>query len=219
MLGPFNIPNVDESGFYVPFYANAFGPATPGPFVNEFATIAVKPRPGQTPEGVAATLHRAVAKADPNLLLYYVGTPPSQQQSFVGQNRIVATMFSIFGVVAIVLASVGMYGVMSFSVNQRREEFGVRMALGAGTTRILRLVLRQGVIQLVVGIVVGVGLALGIATALGSGIQNTLFGVSGYDPVTYGIVISVVAIISLVATLVPARRATRVDPNVALRAD
>ena len=73
-------------------------------------------------------------------------------------------MFSIFGVVAMVLASVGIYGVMSFSVNQRRQEFGVRMALGADCSRILRMVLRQGVVQVAVGLLLGLGLALALAT-------------------------------------------------------
>jgi ABC-type antimicrobial peptide transport system permease subunit len=128
-------------------------------------------------------------------------------------------MFSIFGLVAMVLASVGMYGVMSFSVNQRRQEFGVRMALGAHYTRILQMVLRQGIVQLALGLTLGVGLALALATLAGSGIQNVLFGVTARDPVTYSVVIALVTIVSLVATLVPAHRATRVDPMIALRAE
>jgi ABC-type antimicrobial peptide transport system permease subunit len=128
-------------------------------------------------------------------------------------------MFTIFGGVAIVLASVGMYGVMSFSVNQRRQEFGVRMALGAHYSRILRMVLKQGVTQLALGLVLGVGLTLALATAAGSGIQNILFGVSARDPLTYAVVIAIITTVSLIATIVPARRATRVDPMIALRAE
>jgi putative ABC transport system permease protein len=156
---------------------------------------------------------------DPNLPLYFVGTPQHQQESFVAQNRIIATMFSIFGVVAIVLASVGMYGVMSFSVNQRRQEFGVRMALGAHYNRILRMVLGQAAVQLALGLALGTGLALTLATLAGSAIQNILFGVSARDPFTYATVITVITGVSLLATLVPARRATRVDPMIALRAE
>jgi ABC-type antimicrobial peptide transport system permease subunit len=128
-------------------------------------------------------------------------------------------MFSIFGLIAIFLASVGMYGVMSFSVNQRRQEFGVRMALGAHHRRILSMVLRQGAIQLVLGLVIGLGVALVVATVAGSGIQNVLFGVTARDPLTYSVVVTIVTIVSLVATLVPAHRATRVDPMIALRAE
>jgi putative ABC transport system permease protein len=219
MLGPFNNPNVDDSGFYVPYYSNAFGPATPGPFVTQFATIVVKPRGGQRPESVVTALRRDVQKADPNLPLYFVGTPRSQQEVFVAQNRIVATMFTIFGVVAVVLASVGIYGVMSFAVNQRTQEFGVRMALGASGGRILQMVVRQGAIQLALGLTLGLGLAFGLAVAAADGIQNTLFGVSGRDPMIYLAVGALVTAVSLVATFVPAQRATRVDPMIALRAE
>jgi predicted permease len=219
MLGPFNLPNVDETGFYVPFFANPFGPIQPGPFVSQFATIVLKPRGGQRADAMAVHLSRQVARVDPNLPLYFVGTPKAQLDGFVAQNRIIAGMFSVFGIVAVVLASVGMYGVMSFSVNQRRQEFGVRMALGAQDNRILGMVLKQGVIQLAIGLTIGLGLALLVATLAGSGIQNILFGVSARDPLTYGVVTAVVTIVSLIATLVPARRATRVDPMIALRAE
>jgi ABC-type antimicrobial peptide transport system permease subunit len=108
---------------------------------------------------------------------------------------------------------------MSFAVNQRTQEFGVRMALGANTRRILQMVVRQGIVQIAIGLVLGLGLALGLAIAAADGIQNTLFGVSGRDPVIYLAVGALVAVVSLVATFVPARRATRVDPMIALRAE
>jgi len=219
MLGPFNNPGVDDTGFYVPFYASPTGPAQPGAFVSQFATVVVKPRAGQRPDALATTLRKAVAKADPNLPLYFVGTPESQAEVFVAPTRVIAIMFTIFGVVAIVLASVGIYGVMSFAVNQRQMEFGIRMALGAHDTRILAMVLRQGALQLVIGLAVGVGLALAITAVAGSGIQDTLFGVSAGDPPTYAAVVGLITAVSLVATFVPARRATRVDPMSALRAE
>ena len=219
MLGPFNNPGVDDSGFYVPFYSTAFGPAPPAPFVSQFATVVVKPRGGQRADALANALRREVNKADSNLPLYFVGTPKQQIEVFVAQNRIIAAMFSIFGAVAVVLASVGIYGVMSFSVNQRRQEFGVRMALGAHDGTILGMVLRQGVLQIAVGLMLGLAIALAIGTVAGAGIQNTLFGVSARDPLTYASVTLLVTLVSLVATLVPARRATRVDPMIALRAE
>src|SRR3954468_23061586 len=219
MLGPFNQPGVDDSGFYVPFFSNPAGPPQQAPFVSQFATILAKPRGGQRAEAMAAPLPRQMWKADANLPLYFVGTPKAQIDGFVAQNRIIATMFSIFGVVAMVLASVGMYGVMSFSVNQRRQEFGVRMALGAHYARILRMVLRQGMSQLALGLAIGLGLALGLATLAGSGIQNILFGVTARDPLTYSVVVALITVVSLIATLVPAQRTTRVDPMIALRAE
>ncbi|HEY7286584.1 MAG TPA: ABC transporter permease [Vicinamibacterales bacterium] len=219
MLGPFNNPNVDESGFYVPFYSNALGPATPGPFISQFATVAVRPRAGQRADALASILRREIQKADPNLPLYFVGTPRSQQEVFIAQNRIVATMFTIFGAVAIILASVGIYGVMSFAVNQRTQEFGVRMALGANTIRILQMVVRQGIVQVAIGLTLGLGLAFVLARLAADGIRNILFGVSGRDPITYLAVAVVVTLVSLIATFVPAQRATRVDPRIALRAE
>ena len=216
MLGPFNNPGVDDAGFYVPFYASVFGPAQPAPFVNQFTTVVLKPRSG-TPEALANVLRRDVGKLDPNLPLYFVGTPKAQIDGFVAQNRIIAIMFTVFGAVAILLASVGIYGVMSFSVNQRTQEFGVRMALGANRRSILAMVLRQGSIQVAIGAVIGLGLALAIAAFAGTGIQNVLFNVNARDPWIYSSVIALVAVVSLVATLVPARRATEVDPLVALR--
>jgi len=136
---------------------------------------------------------------------------------FVSQNRIVATLFTIFGGVAVVLAAVGIYGVMSFAVSRRTQEFGVRMALGANAGRILSMVVRQGAVQVAVGLAVGLGLSFGLATLAGDAIRNTLFGVSGRDPLIYVAVASLVAAVSLAATFVPARRATRVDPMHVLR--
>ena len=219
MVGPFNAPNVDDSGFYVPFFANPFGPVQAEPLVNQFATIIAKPRGGLRADAMATYLRRQVAAVDPNLPLYFVGTPKSQLDGFIAQNRIIATMVSIFGAVAMLLASVGMYGVMSFSVNQRRQEFGVRMALGAHYTRIMEMVLRQGALQLAIGLTLGLGAALALAKVMGSAVPNILFGVSASDPLTYGLVVALVTLVSLAATLVPARRATRVDPMIALRAD
>jgi len=219
MLGPFNNPGADDTGYYVPFYSTAFGAALPQPLAPQFGTVVVKPRGGQPADLLANALRREIAKADPNLPLYFVGTPKSQIEVFVAQNRIVATMFTIFGVVAIVLASVGIYGVMSFAVNQRTQEFGVRMALGANDRTILGMVLKQGVVQIALGVALGLSAAFAIAAVAGAGIQNALFGVSARDPFTYASVFAIVSGVSLAATMVPARRATRVDPMIALRAE
>ena len=219
MLGPFNLPNVDESGFYVPFYSVPFGPLPPSPVVNQFATVLVKPHAGQRPDALANALRRQVNKVDPNLPLYWVATPKQNLHSLLAANRIVVVMFSLFGVVAVVLASVGIYGVMSFSVNQRTQEFGVRMALGASFGRILGMVLTQGSRQIALGLILGIGLSLAIATAGRDAIGNMLFNVSAHDPFTYVTVLTLVTIVSLTAVMVPARRATRVDPMIALRAE
>jgi putative ABC transport system permease protein len=219
MLGPFNNPNVDDTGFYVPFYANPTGPLLTEPFVSQFATVIVKPLGGQGADTLATTLRRQVAQVDPNLPLYYVDTPQKNLDGFVAPNRIVATMFSIFGLVAVVLASVGIYGVTSFAVSQRTQEFGVRMALGADRRRIMGMVLRQGSRQVLLGVLVGLGLAFGLATLGRDAIGTILIGVSARDPFTFAVVVGLVVFVSLVATLVPARRATQVDPLIALRTE
>jgi predicted permease len=219
MLPPFNIPNVDETGFYVPFYSSPSGPSPEPLFVNQFATVVVRPRGGLRPETLVNALRREVAKVDANLPLYFVDTPQRNIAGFVSQNRIIAFMFSLFGLVAMVIAAVGIYGVMSFSVSQRTQELGVRMALGADARRILRLVMTQGSILTGVGMALGLGITLGLVTLAGDGIRSVLFGVSAREPGIYLVVVAVIGLVSLFASFVPARRATRVDPMVALRAE
>jgi putative ABC transport system permease protein len=123
-----------------------------------------------------------------------------------------------FCTLAVTALALGICGVMNFSVNQRTSEFGIRMALGADSTSILAMVLRQGSVQLVLGL--GLGLALLIATLGGQGIQNALSNMnSPRDPLTYFAVAALLTVVAFVATLIPARRATRVDPMNALRAE
>jgi putative ABC transport system permease protein len=218
MRNPFDNQN-DDTGFYVPFFDSAFGPIAPAPVAPQFGTIVVRPQGGQRPEALASALQAVVSKVDPNLPLYFTSTPKTALDGQLGGNRIVATMFGIFGVIAVLLASVGLYGVMSFSVNQRRQEFGVRMALGAENSRILAMVLKQGFKQLALGLVLGLGIAASIAVFGGENLRATLTEISPLDPLTYAAVAVLIALVSMLATLVPARRATRVDPMIALRAE
>jgi len=220
MQPPFNAPNTDSTGFYVPYYSTIFGPAQPAPIKQQFATLIVRPRGGASRARTLATaLQRAVNRVDPNLPLYFVGTPRENQDTFIAQNRIIAGMFSLFGAVAVILASVGLYGVMSFSVNQRTQEFGIRMALGADHRRILKMVLDQGGIQLLIGLTCGLGLTALAAILARENINSQLFEISPTDPLTYAAVALLLSLVALVATFVPARRATRVDPMIALRAE
>ncbi len=133
MLGPFNNPGVDDTGFYVPFFSTTNGPALSAPFVSQFATVIVKPHPGQRADALIATLRREIARADPNLPLYFVGTPKVQLDVFVAQNRIVAVMFSIFGVVAVV-SGVGRHLRRHVVLGQPARP-GVRRAHGARRRR------------------------------------------------------------------------------------
>ena len=118
-----------------------------------------------------------------------------------------------FGVAALFLATVGLYGVMAFSVSRRTQEIGVRMAMGAGARDVLIMVMRQGLWQIVTGIVLGAGLGV----ALGSAATLLLYRVSPYDPIILAAIAGVLAITALLACLIPARRAAAVDPMAALR--
>jgi putative ABC transport system permease protein len=117
------------------------------------------------------------------------------------------------GVLALVLAAVGLYGVMSYSVAQRTREIGIRMALGAGRGNVMGLVLKQGVTLVSAGVVLGLGAAFAVTRLLAS----LLFGVSAVDPITFIATSGLLVVVALLASYVPARRATKVDPIIALR--
>jgi predicted permease len=154
-----------------------------------------------------------IAKADPELPAFDVRTMQERLDASVGLERLTVVLVGGFGLLALVLASVGIYGVISYSVTQRTREIGVRMALGAGPAEILGMVLRNGLF-LTLG-----GVALGLATGLGLTrlIRSLLFGVSVTDPVTFVTVPLILTAVAALACLIPARRAARVDPIVALR--
>ncbi len=211
MQGPFN-QQTDNSGFYVPLLG-----VPPSPL---FTTLVVRPHSGQRAETLAPALSHAMSELDANLPLYFGGTPARLHDEILGFNRINATLFSIFGIVAVVLSSVGLYGVMSFSVNQRTQEFGIRMALGADAARILRMVMTQGAWQLAIGLVLGAGAAALLLGVIGpAALQNFLFKVNALDPIIYCAVAGLLTAVAAASCFVPARRATQVNPIVALRAE
>jgi putative ABC transport system permease protein len=211
MQGPFN-QQTDQAGFYIPLLG-----VPPAP---QFVTVVVRPQPGQRADTLGPALGRAVAQIDANLPVYFGGTPARLHDEVLGINRLIATLFTIFGIAAVVLAAVGLYGVMSFSVNQRTQEFGIRMALGADAARILRLVMRQGAVQLTIGLTLGIGAAVLLLGVVGKqALQNFLFKVNTLDPTIYVAVAALLTAIAALACFVPARRATRVNPIVALRAE
>jgi ABC-type antimicrobial peptide transport system permease subunit len=131
---------------------------------------------------------------------------------FIG---VFGTVFIAFGVCALFMATIGLYGVLSFAVNRRRQEMGIRMALGATSSDVVRLVFRQGVSQLGVGLVLGLGLAFGVTRLIGV----LMYQVDPQDPVVFGAVFGVIVVVGAAASLIPARRATSVDPVEALRYD
>ncbi len=211
MQGPFN-READSAGFYVPLIG-----ASPAP---QFCTILVRPHPGQAAQNLGPALSKAVAQIDSNLPVYFPGTPAIFHAEVLSGPRLVASLFSIFGVVAFILSAVGLYGVMSFSVNQRTQEFGIRMALGADTARIFKMVMSQGAWQLIIGLVLGIGfMALFLGVIAAGALENILFKVNALDPFIYCSVAALLAAVAAISCFVPARRATQVNPMEALRTE
>ena len=209
MQGPFD-QQTEGVGFYMPLLG-----ASPAP---QFCTILVRPRAGQRADTLGLGLSRAVAEVDSNLPTYFAGTPGQFHNEILSANRITATLFTIFGIVAFILSAVGLYGVMSFSVNQRTQEFGIRMALGADAARIFRMVITQGAWQLAIGLVLGAGgVALLLGVVMAAALKNILFRVNALDPAIYFAVMGLLTLVAAVSCFVPARRATRVNPVEALR--
>jgi predicted permease len=209
MQGPFD-QQTDIAGFYMPLLGAS--PAT------QFCTVLVRPRAGQRADTLGAALTNAVAQLDSDVPIYFPGTPARLHDETLSGTRIIVSLFVIFGAVAFVLSAVGLYGVMSFSVSQRTQEFGIRMALGADARRIFRMVMTQGAWQLVIGLALGAGgaaLLLGVLVA--AALRNVLFKVNPLDPSIYFAVAGLLAAVAAISCFVPARRATRVNPVEALR--
>jgi predicted permease len=211
MQGPFD-QQTDAGGFYMPLLGAS--PAT------QFATVVVRPRAGLRADTLGPVLSKAVADIDSNLPTYFPGTPARFHNDILSGNRVIATLFTIFGIVAFILSGVGLYGVMSFSVNQRTQEFGIRMALGADAKRIFAMVMQQGAWQLAIGLILGVGAAaLLLGVSMADALKTILFKVKPLDPTIYLVVSGLLTLVAAISCFVPARRATRVNPMVALRTE
>ena len=174
-------------------------------------TIAV--RSAVDPAGMAAAVRRETQAMDRDLPVFDIKSLEQRLDESSSQRRLTVFLLGIFACVAVLLAAVGIYGVMAYSVTQRTHEIGIRMALGARTADVVRLVLRQGMTLAAVGVGVGVVASL----ALTKLIKAMLFRVSPSDPVTFAVVALSLAAVALLACYLPARRATRVDPMIALR--
>jgi putative ABC transport system permease protein len=165
------------------------------------------------PATLTAAVRREVSALDRNVPLTGIQTMKERAGEVTSRTRFITVLLGFFAGLALLLASVGIYGVMAYSVSARQRELGIRIALGAQRRAVLRLVLREGA-TLIVG-----GLALGILVAWGSlrVLQSQLYGLSTSDPLTFGVVASLLAVVALLACWIPARRAAKVDPLVALR--
>jgi predicted permease len=166
--------------------------------------------------GLAAAVRRTILEIDPTLSVFNVRTLDEQVAQSLAPLRINVILLSAFGILALTLASIGLYGVSSYAVTQRTREIGVRMALGARSSNVFGLVLGRGLLLVAAGIALGAIAALGI----GSAIQGALLpNVSARDPLTLAATAALLTAVALVANYVPARRATRIDPLLALRAE
>jgi putative ABC transport system permease protein len=189
--------------------AGYFVPATQVPF----SQMTVIVRTTNDPHGLATAVQNTVHSMDPELPVFGVKTMEEYISATVAAPRFNTTLLVVFASVALILTIVGLYGVMSYSVAQRTNEIGIRMALGAQTRDVLRLIVSQGFKLVLLGLAIG----LAGAIALTRVISSLLFGVTAKDPLTFAAVAVLLTFVALVACYIPARRATRLDPLKALR--
>ncbi|HMJ85385.1 MAG TPA: FtsX-like permease family protein, partial [Vicinamibacterales bacterium] len=167
----------------------------------------------KNPAALAAAVRSEIRASDAGLPIFNVRTMEDLRREGFWQFRVFAYMFGIFGAAALFLAGVGVYGVLSLSVSQRTQEIGVRIALGASRAAVLGLVVRQGAMLALIGVIGGLVGALGITLV----IRSLLYNVTPTDPLSFGGVTLFLAVIAVLASYLPARRATNVDPIIALR--
>jgi len=175
--------------------------------------VTVLVRAKQGPDALLPAIRRQVAALDPALPVFGVRTMPQFLSRIVSIYDMGASLVGTFAIMALLLAAVGIYGVLHFTVARRTREIGIRVALGAPRSQVLRLVLRRSLLWVAAGLVVGVGIALAAGQITG----QLLAGVSGTDPLTFVAVVAIFGMIAFVASAIPARRAARVDPIKALR--
>jgi putative ABC transport system permease protein len=175
------------------------------------AAVVIKTR--LEPERLIAAARRQALALDPEQPIYEVKTLTEQRDVSLAPERLNLTLLSGFAAVALLLASIGLYGVISYSVTQRTQEIGLRMAVGARSRDVHKLVIGQGMRLAVIGAVIGLLASLALTRLM----KSLLFGVSATDPATFATIPLLLVIVASVACYMPARRATKVDPLVALR--
>jgi putative ABC transport system permease protein len=176
-------------------------------------TLAV--RTEADPESLVSSIQTAVRQVDPDQPVYNVSTMEGRLLRSIARERFNALLLGIFAAVALILATVGIYSVMNYTVTQRAHEIGVRVALGAQAKNILALVLKQAAMLTLAGLTIGLFAALALTRLMAS----LLYGVSATDLLTFILIPVLLAVVALVASYVPARRAVKVDPMVALRSE
>jgi putative ABC transport system permease protein len=156
-----------------------------------------------------------ITKREAEQALSGVETMEERMANFVASDRLLALLLGVFAALALLLAALGLYGVIAYAVAQRTHEIGIRLALGAQPGDVLRLALKQGMLTVLLGVAVGLPLALGLTQLM----KTMLFGVKETDPLTFIVMTLLLMSVALLACYVPARRATKVDPMIALRCE
>jgi ABC-type antimicrobial peptide transport system permease subunit len=164
-------------------------------------------------DGLEPQIRHVLSDVDPNLTLLDVLPMREQVDSNFDQQRAVANMTGLFGILALILAAVGLYGVTAYTVERRTSEIGIRMALGADRPSVVRLVLRGAFLQILIGLAIGIPAAIGCAHLIAS----QLYQVKGWDPLVLAASVVTLSLCALVASIIPARRAASIDPVQALR--
>jgi len=173
------------------------------------------------PRALIAAVRQAVREVDETLPIRSVKTQVEQADETLQMERLFAKLVTLFGLLAQQLASIGLFGVLAYAVSQRAREIGIRMALGASQTDVMKMVIRQGITLAVIGVALGLGGAYLLTKYLESrmNLSRMLYGVKPNDPLTYGVMALMLTAVALIACYLPARRATKVDPMIALRCE
>jgi ABC-type lipoprotein release transport system permease subunit len=185
---------------------------------SEISTLRLFVRAGGDPAPLVAEIRNAIRTLDPNLPIYDARTLNEHMQGAVFAQRMAADLLGAMGVLALLLAAIGLYGVMAYAVSQRTQEMGIRLALGASPSSLLNLIVGHGMKLTTAGLVIGLAIAVAAFGSIGA-VRTLLPGISPLDPVTFIAVPALLAMIAFVATWIPARRAGKIDPLAALRVD
>jgi putative ABC transport system permease protein len=212
--GPFRtitgvVGDVDHKGLDDPPDIQVYTPHTQ--FDDSFQQLVV--RTSVDPASLTAAVRNEIRAVDANVPIYQIATMRQLISSSVAQRRFTLVLLAGFAGIALLMSAIGIYGVMSYTVTQRTQEIGIRVALGAQTGDVLKLVIRQGMLLVLVGVANGLIGAFGLTRLM----EGLLFGVSASDPLTFAGISVLLISVALLACYVPARRAAKVDPLIALR--
>jgi predicted permease len=183
--------------------------------VGFYGNMAVRYAPGANRREIVSRTRAAIAEINPNILVNSVTTLEEQVDGSIAAQSLIARLSSFFGIVAVFLACIGIYGLLSYSVARRTSELGIRVALGARSGSLLWMILRESLILLAIGLTVGASVAVGSTRIL----KSLLYELNPLDPMAMAVALAVVAVMTLAAAWLPAHRATRIEPMQALRTE